>query len=57
MLGRIIPLTPYVHFSTIELKMVSISTHLTETQSIPALPLLSLLNSVLAVIAGFDLCN
>jgi hypothetical protein len=55
MLGRILPCTPYVHSSTLELKMVSVSAHLAETRCIHALPLLSLIDFVLAVIVGFNL--
>ena len=57
MLGIILPRTPYVHYSTLELKMVSVSTHLAETGCILALPLLSLLDSILALIEGFNLWN
>jgi hypothetical protein len=52
MLGSILPRTPYIHSSTLGLNMVSVSAHLAETRCIPALPLLSLLDSVLAVFAG-----
>jgi hypothetical protein len=57
MLGNVLLHTPYVQSSNLGLNIVSISAHLAETWCIHALPLLSLLDSVLAVIVGFNLRN
>jgi len=57
MLGIIILCTPYVYYSTLEINMVSISSHLTEILCINALPLLTSIDFILAVTAGFNLCN